>query len=386
MDYEEESCRTCGKPNSCAVDTLPKHLEEVNHILMQQASGLDHPGLFNGKMGLSLYFFYLARHTSDPSHQSFAETLLDEVYEHIQKNKTTYGFADGLAGIAWAIVHLIEHQFVEAHADEILSDADDQIYYHLHQPQEVNLGFADGLMGYLCYVISRIRWRRSAGVEDDFLFERLLVELWNRAGGIVDDRRWRLEEPPFFNLNWDLPALLLLLGATKSLSLYTSKIEKIINSLGSSVLSYFPRYHANKLYLLYSITDLLQHFDLPAWEFYGEMIEKHIAPALLLDKELRDRNIFLSNGLAGLYFILQAPALSFINGRGTELNISRRIQQSQYFQSIIKGEQKGSPNLGLLNGLTGIAFQLLWQSTTPSNNQTFFQSTFNSTKAGISSI
>src|SRR5690606_33492301 len=128
----------------------------------------------------------------------------DEVYEHIQQNKTTCGFADGLAGIAWAIVHLIEKQFVEADADEILSDADDQIYYHLHQPPEMNFGFSEGLLGYLYYVISRIRWRESANIAGDFVFERLMADLLNRAAGTIDDRPWRLEEPPFFKLNWDL--------------------------------------------------------------------------------------------------------------------------------------------------------------------------------------
>lgn len=354
--------RNWGKPKTDAVDALPKHLEEVNDILMQHASGLTNPGLLNGKMGISLYFFYLAKYTSNPAHQNFAETILDEVYEHIQQNKTTCGFADGLAGIAWAIVHLIEKRFVEADADEILSDADDQIYYHLHQPPEMNFGFSEGLLGYLYYVISRIRWRESVRIEGDFVFERLLADLLNRAAGTIDDRRLRLEEPPFFNLNWDLPLLLLLLGETKSLSLYESKLDKMINSIEPSVLSYFPRHQANKLYLLFSITELLKYFDLPAFRCHGEVIRTYIDPTALFDKELGDKNIFLSNGLSGLYFILQGLNLPFLSsGEAGELNISNRIQQSQYFQSILKGDQKTAPNLGLLNGLTGIGFQFLWQ-------------------------
>lgn len=341
------------------VTEVPSYLEKINEILMRHASALKNPGLFHGKMGISLYFFYLARHTKNPDHQNFAETLLDEVYEYIQNNKTTCGFADGLAGLAWAIIHLIENGFVEADADEVLSDADDQIYFHLHQTPDLNFGFPEGLLGYLTYVVAKISWRRQSGLDSDFVFERLLTDLWNRASIAIEDKRWRSSEPPFFNLNWDLPLLLVVLGQTMSLHFYENKLSKIIRILNPLVLSCFPYHHANKLYLSYSITQVLKSFDLPAWKRHADMIREEADLPLLLGRELGDKNIFLSNGLAGVSFISQELGHAFFTKIKHQTDITEKILQSQYFHSITGGDPDMTADLGLLNGLTGIGFLLL---------------------------
>jgi lantibiotic modifying enzyme len=339
------------------VSVLPTYLEEINEVLMRHASGLKDPGLLHGKMGISLYFFYLAKHTENKEHQNFAETLLDEVYEHIQHHQTACGFADGLAGIAWAITHLVENQFVEADVDEVLSDADDKIYHHLHQSQEIDFGVSDGLLGYLYYVFTKLQWRKTAKLNDDFVFVRLFVDLLNRLSSAIDEKRWRLSEPPFFNLNWDLSLLLLLVGEIKRLNFYDNKLEKIINSLSPLVLSYFPYQHANKVYLLYSLRQLLRHFDLPAWKSHAAVIQEQTDYTLLLNKEMGDKNIFFSNGMAGLAFILQElghPVLEV----GTK-HITNKIVESQFFGTVVHGDAASAPSLGFLNGLSGIGFQFL---------------------------
>jgi hypothetical protein len=342
---------------------LPKYMEQISDLLMQHAAGLKDPGLLQGKMGLALYFFYLAKHTGNTAHQNFAETLLDEVYEYIQNNQSGFGFADGLAGIAWAIVDLVENRFVEADVDEVLSDADDKIYHHLHGSQEISFGFSEGLLGYLFYVATRIRWRKASNQAGEFVFERLLVDLLNRISVAVDERRWRASEPPFFNLNWDLPLLLLLLAKIKRLNFYEYKLDKVVNSVAPLVLSTVPYHHTNRLYLSYSIVQLLECFDLPDWKRHVGLLQAHIDRPRIFDKELGDKNIFLSNGLAGLSFILQGLGRHPSKG-GTprKINLAQKIQQSQYFQSIIKTDPAEIPNLTLLNGLTGIGFQFLFEN------------------------
>lgn len=98
---------------------------------MQSSPVMADPGLLNGKMGLSLYFFHLAKETGKPDHLDFAEKLLDDVYEQVQKKNIACGFGEGLAGIAWAIDTLIKEKFVEAEVDEVLSDVDDMLYQYL---------------------------------------------------------------------------------------------------------------------------------------------------------------------------------------------------------------------------------------------------------------
>jgi len=342
---------------------LPKYMEQINDLLMQHAAGLKDPSLLQGKMGVSCYFFHLARHSKIPIYQSFAETLLDDVYEYIHNNQSGFGFGDGLAGISWAIVNLVENRFVEADVDEVLSDADDKIYHHLHASSEISFGFTEGLLGYLFYVATRTRWRKASNQVGEFVFERLLVDLLNRISVAVDERRWRVSEPPFFNLNWDLPLLILLLAKIKRLNFYEYKLDKVVNSLAPLVLSTVPCRHINRLYLSYSIVQLLECFDLPDWKRHVGLLQANIDLPRIFDKELGDKNIFLSNGLAGLSFILQGLGLHRSKeGTPREMGLAQKIQQSQYFQSIIKKDPATVPNLTLLNGLTGIGFQFLFEN------------------------
>ena len=43
-------------------------------------------GLWNGKMGMSLFFFLLSRHTNNRWYEEFAGELLDDVYAKRQKH------------------------------------------------------------------------------------------------------------------------------------------------------------------------------------------------------------------------------------------------------------------------------------------------------------
>ena len=330
---------------------------------MREAAGMDDPGLLNGKMGVALYFFYLARETENPEHQNFAETLLDQVYENIQNNPVPCGFGDGLAGIAWALAHLVKEKFVEADLDEILSDADDKIYHYLSNSQQISFGLPEGLMGYLVYAISRLEGYKDTNTERDFVFKRLLMDLLNRTSTAMDERNWRLAEPPIFTLNWDLPLCLILLGKAKNLGVYGSKINRMIESISPSVLSLLPSQQANKLFLLSGLKCLLSYVDLPLWEKHAALIQHQLDIHAILNKELRDKNIFLSNGLAGLSFILKALSPLPVPQFGSlqmEREITEKITRSNHFNSILKGKSESKPNLGLMQGLAGIGMQFLF--------------------------
>src|SRR5690606_33645118 len=99
-------------------------IDKLNKILMKESPAISDPGLLDGNVGIGIYLFHLAKETGHPEHQNFAEQLLDEVYEEIQKKPVACSFANGLAGIAWGINHLINESFVEADVDEVLSDVD----------------------------------------------------------------------------------------------------------------------------------------------------------------------------------------------------------------------------------------------------------------------
>lgn len=97
----------------------------VSHLIIH-ASGLDNQGLYYGKTGVVLFFAHYARYTGNPVYEDFASELLNEVYEDLTDD-TPVNFANGLCGIGWGILHLLENKFMEGEPDTILSDIDSKI-------------------------------------------------------------------------------------------------------------------------------------------------------------------------------------------------------------------------------------------------------------------
>ena len=85
-----------------------------------------HPGLWNGKTGMSVFFFLLSRATGNKRYEDFASKLLDDVCSNLS-TRTPVSFADGLCGIGWAIEYLKTEGFIEADTNDILSEVDKQI-------------------------------------------------------------------------------------------------------------------------------------------------------------------------------------------------------------------------------------------------------------------
>jgi lantibiotic modifying enzyme len=120
---------------------------------MIQGRFVDNPGLLTGKMGIAIFFFHYSHHTQNTLYEEFAGELLDEVFEEIHI-ETPMDFAKGLCGIAWGILHLIEHGFVDADPDEVLSDIDQAIMkYDVRKITDTSLD--TGLQGVAQYILQR---------------------------------------------------------------------------------------------------------------------------------------------------------------------------------------------------------------------------------------
>lgn len=97
----------------------------ANYLIINVAS-LSALGISYGKMGIILYFFHYAYYSKNSIYARFAEELLDDLYEDID-GKYTCGFEDGLSGIGWGILYLLENGFIEGNSDDILYDIDNKI-------------------------------------------------------------------------------------------------------------------------------------------------------------------------------------------------------------------------------------------------------------------
>lgn len=128
-------------------------LTRTVQYLMLNGSFVDNPGLLTGKMGIVIFLYHYSCYTNDTTYREFAGELLDEVIEEIHA-ETSVGFASGLCGIAWGILHLIEHSFVDADPDEVLSDIDQAIMkYDVRKITDTSLH--TGLLGIAHYMFQR---------------------------------------------------------------------------------------------------------------------------------------------------------------------------------------------------------------------------------------
>jgi len=130
--------------------------KRIVNVLLLNSSFIENIGLMHGKMGISIFFFHLARKTKNSINKNYAGELIDEIYEKISTNIPA-NFENGLAGIGWGIEYLAQNGFIEADTDEMLEEFDNRLFQALiyKTPQEIRL--LDGQVGLGAYFLKRIQ-------------------------------------------------------------------------------------------------------------------------------------------------------------------------------------------------------------------------------------
>ena len=134
-------------------------LERIANHLIINSSFLDDLGLFHGKMGIVIFFYHYSRYTNEPMYELLGENLIENIYENIHENMPVT-MDKGLCGIAWGLCSLLEDDFLEGDADDVLSDIDNKIMER--DPIRItDLSFNTGLEGIWCYVQKRIAYAKK---------------------------------------------------------------------------------------------------------------------------------------------------------------------------------------------------------------------------------
>ncbi len=125
----------------------------VNHLTIQSLTVYD-LGLLNGKMGIAFFFYHYARYQKEPLYEVLAGNLIEEICDNIHDNMPVT-IDKGLCGIAWGICALLEQDFLDGDADEVLNDIDHKIMER--DPMRMtDFSFRTGLEGIRSYVQARI--------------------------------------------------------------------------------------------------------------------------------------------------------------------------------------------------------------------------------------
>jgi hypothetical protein len=339
-----------------------RKLQEINGYLLENAKEENGLGLLHGKLGLSIYFFHLARKTENQEFLEAAENLIEELFEKLKEAKLPVDFENGLAGIAWGISYLVNSDFVEADLDDTLGELDDRIFKFLEdQKGKLAANVRNGIIGYLLYSLDRLENSLKSGhTSNIYIFQKLGAELLNHLGQLVEEEKLQDREPQLFNIFWDLPLTLIVLGKSTKLQVNSAKAERILDYILPSLISLFPSLHSNRLYLLLGIESVLKEIDNPNLKKHALFLKSNINTEVIFNTECKNLNICVLDGVSGLRLI--AKMLIEISGDDSIL-----LSDDLFFHKINKSECWGEADfysslrksIGLVSGLSGIGWTLL---------------------------
>lgn len=90
----------------------------IDEILLNVDS-VNSSGLYNGKAGVALALFEVARFLQDEEIEDKAFALFQET---LIRNKNDYSFENGLSGVGYVLIYLITNKFIDADFEEILKE------------------------------------------------------------------------------------------------------------------------------------------------------------------------------------------------------------------------------------------------------------------------
>lgn len=344
------------------MNRILSQLAAINELLAENASSKKDVGLFYGKLGLSIYFFILARETKKPEYQEIAEILIGEVYHSVGEATVPPDFEDGLAGIAWGLCYLVRNEYVDADLDEILSELDDRIYkYLIENIGKLSVNLRQGLLGYLCYYTYRLELTTVSGdMVNKYIFHMICMDLINQLGQLIEEEKFHSREPALFTIFWDLPVLLMLLAGARKLNINPDKINRILDCLTPIVTSLYPKLHSNRLYLLWGMENILKDVPIPDWRTHADFLRKGIEPTKIIDKECKNLNVLAADGISGLAFISR-KLVGLTDDSGLILSEEKVVAKIR--ESVIWDEEgfhkDMKKSIGLCVGLSGIGLLLL---------------------------
>lgn len=257
-------------------------------------------GLFNGKMGYTLYFYILSRYTKNVEYENIARELLDDIYTKISDIEGI-DFETGLAGVGMGLRYLIKEKYVSGNINVILRDVDDFIFRKLNDYDYYKK--VDCLS--LIYIIYYLCLRYKDQINEQKLFlEELITCTFNKLYSKINDMFF--EEPPSYDFNYKTPLFLALLGEIFKLNFLNYRILRIMPEISYKIRSIYPVLHANRLYILWGITHLDNAMGSDLHKGYANFLKGNINIKTIFTEELMDKNLFFKNGVSSLYFMINS--------------------------------------------------------------------------------
>ena len=309
--------------------------------------------LFHGKMGLSIYFFHLSKIESNPEYQSKAEQLLDQILLNDLSPNQSIDVEDGLSGIGLGVTWLIKNRLVEGDLNQLLQIIDDTIYRRIIFADNPNRFSSTLLLHLTVYLYFRLK--EQIVKNSQILYQDLIIKVLNMLYHQIDDE-FLIEYYSFSIYHYQLPVFLWIISKILESGFYNDRIYKILDTLQLNILSRFPLLNSNRLFLLWGMLNLAPYLNNEIWSSYIQLLYREINLNKIIDNEITDRKIFISNGLSIIYLLLHTINSKFPNYQipFDPQRIYTKIHNSNAWNALIEHDYFYKIHHGLMNGFPGV--------------------------------
>lgn len=180
------------------------------------------------------------------------------------------------------------------------------------------------------------------------MIEEIIIKAFNEVYAFLNSAFY--DEPVLFNLDYKLPPFLFVLSKIYSLNFYNYRLDEVIKEITGLIQSRIPVLHANRLYLLWGLVNLKRVTKFTFWDEQVELIYYHISLSKIIEQELRNKQVFIKDGVAGIYLLLAAMKKTDYTIPYDPAMLYKRIHDSDVWK---KNSQQV---LAFANGMSG----LLW--------------------------
>lgn len=301
------------------MNPINQNNQHIINTLLLNSSFIDNLGLMHGKMGISIFFFLLARKTNIKIYEDYAGELIDEIYDEITAD-TPVDFENGLAGIGWGIEYLVQNGFIEADTDEVLEEFDNLIFNELVSSNIQNTDSIDKLIGLGLYFIKRIQNASTQPYNTCNVVNRqTLVHLIDILDESYQHSSLILAEPksvetegtvpiPIFDISWSYATLLYLLSGVYMQKINLNKTEKLITGLIEPLLNNnnSPELHSNRLLLAFMLAKLQYRLKPLSKTLDIGTLNNEVLDSInheTIESEICNQNLSLKSGSPGIAYI-----------------------------------------------------------------------------------
>lgn len=309
-------------------------------------------GLAHGQMGICIYLFHYGRKYSSQDAEEKAISILERVILHIG-NIETIDIESGITGIALGLCHLAKHGYIDDITTKTLPLLDNIIYKRIrHLYNTPNNKTAPQILYYFLYRLQKGELTK----EQVSIYSNLCLSILNYIHLMITDDFITSNSHKDSLIDNQLPVLLFILGKSLENKKLYYKALRIINELSDEIISVIPQSGFARLFLLWGLTSINEKYTKKEMKKYIDFLFESINIQTILEEELKNNQIFINNGAAGILFLLKDINR---NSKKFHFDIPKESFYKKIFSSEIWEIENNKRNytindFGIMHGITGI--------------------------------